>query len=86
MIKILIPSTAIVLGVAHGAPNHISSVGLILTMNDKTKHDVWNPPMGKQKSGESCKDGNCVGNFSCIKKDGRIYKFFTSLRDKCKKL
>lgn len=90
MIKILILSTAIVAGVAHGASDHISSSGPILTMNDKAKHGVWNPPMGKKESGDSCKDGNCVGNFSCIKKDGKVYKFITSLRNKvvkkCKKL
>ncbi|MCO4844537.1 MAG: hypothetical protein KC427_00805 [Sulfurovum sp.] len=90
MIKQLILSTAIVAGVAHGATDNISSGGPILMMNDKVKYDVWNPPMGKKESGECCKDGNCVGNFSCIKKDGRVYKFFRSLSKKvvknCKKL
>lgn len=90
MINKLILSTAIVVGLAHGSADNILPDGSILTMNDKSKYDAWNPPMGKKESGKSCKDGNCAGNFSCIKKDGRVYNFFSSLRKKvvknCKKL
>ncbi len=90
MIKKMILSTAIVVGIAHGAADNILPGGPILMMNDKAKYDVWNPPMGKKESGDSCKDGNCVGNLKCFEKDSRVYKFFSSLRKKvvknCKKL
>ena len=86
MIKKLILSTALVIAVAQGSTDDLTFADpTTLTMNEKTKYAVWNPPMGKNVSGESCKDGNCIGKFSCIKKDGRVYKFFTSLRDKVKK-
>ncbi len=89
MIKKLILSTALVSGVAYGAsPQHDDAVTTVATktaITEKTKYPVWNPPMGKKESGESCEDGNCIKDLNCFQKDGRAYKFFTSLRDKVKK-
>ena len=84
MIKKLILPLIITTGLAYGAENNIKS-NPDLTMNNKVKYAAWNPPMGKKESGESCKDGNCAGNFNCFKKDGKVRKFFSSLRKKVKK-
>ena len=84
MIKKSIFSMIIFTGLAYGAGENINS-STALTMDNKVKYAVWNPPMGNKKSGESCKDGNCAKNFNCFKKDGKVGKFFTSLRKKVKK-
>lgn len=84
MIKHIILATVLLAGTVHATEDTISSNGQLLAMNDQPKYDVWNPPMAKKESGESCKDGNC------FEKDGKVYKFFSKLRNKvkrqCKKL
>lgn len=84
MIKKLILTTVLVIGVVHGSADHISSADPILTMNEKTKYAVWNPSIAEKASGGSCEDGNCIGNLNSMTKDGKVYKFLTSLRDKVK--
>jgi len=79
MIKKLILSTAIVMASAYGSTDQLSSSDTIVTINEKTKYPVWNTSIEKKPSGESCEDGNCLS------KDGKVYKFFSSFRDKVKK-
>lgn len=79
MIKKLIFSTAIVIASAHASTEHLSSGDTMMTMDEKTKYTVWSTSIEKKGSGESCKDGNCLS------KDGKVYKFFSSLRNKVKK-
>jgi hypothetical protein len=79
MIKKLILSTALFTVSVYGSTDELSSTDTIVGMNEKTNYPVWNTSIEKKASGESCKDGNCLS------KDGKVYKFITSLRDKVKK-
>lgn len=79
MIKKLILSTTLIMALVHGSTDQNSSADITAAMNEKTKYPVWNASIGKKGSGKSCKDGNCLS------KDGKVYKFFTSIRDKVKK-
>lgn len=85
MIKKYIVLIAIITLTVYGNQENKISSQNVLAMNDKVTYEVWNPPMGKKESGESCKDGNCIGSICGLKKDGKIYKAFTSVRDKLKK-
>jgi hypothetical protein len=84
MIKKLILTTIIVMASAYGSTDQRSPSDTNLKADQKTNYTVWNTSIEKKPSGESCKDGNCLS------KDGKVYKFFSSLRDKvkrqCKKL
>lgn len=79
MIKRLILVTVLVVGVAYGAVDDTSSKTPVFTMNNKVKTEVWTPSIAKKESGKSCKDGNC------FTKNNKMYKFFTSVRNKVKK-
>lgn len=79
MIKKLIISTALFMASVYGSTDQLSSADTIVAMNEKTKYPVWNTSIEKKASGKSCKDGNCLS------KDGKVYKFFTSFRNKVKK-
>lgn len=79
MIKKLILLTAIAIASAYGSTDQQSSADSIVKMDEKTKYTVWNTSIEKKASGESCEDGNCMS------KDGKVYKFFSSLRNKVKK-
>ena len=79
MIKKLIVTTAMLIASAHGSTEQLSSANSSVTMNDNTNYTVWNTSIEQKPSGDSCKDGNCLS------KDGKVYKFFSSLRDKVKK-
>lgn len=85
MIKKYIVLIAIITVTAYGNQDNITLDQSALAINNKVKYEVWNPPMGKKESAESCKDGNCIGSICGLKKDGKIYKAFTSVRDKLKK-
>lgn len=71
--------TAIITGISYGSADIVSS-----SSTSEIKYDAWNPPMGKKDSGESCKDGNCIGDICGIKKDSKVYKSISSIRDKLK--
>jgi len=79
MIRKLIIATLLVVSLVN-ANNDIKKVH-----TDTTKLNVWNPTITNIKSGKSCDDGNCLENLNCFQKDGKVYTFFTSLRDKVKK-
>lgn len=72
--------TALVMGIAYGTADGMISGA----PSSEIKYEAWNPPMGKKESGESCKDGNCIGDICGISKDGKVYKAFRSVRDKLK--
>jgi hypothetical protein len=79
MLKRLILVTVLVVSAAHAAVDDVSSKMPVLTMDNKVKTEVWSPSIAKKESGKSCKDGNC------FTKNNKMYRFFTSVRDKVKK-
>lgn len=50
------------------------------TTNDSPKSS-WNLSEIKTESGETCEDGNCLGELNCFQKDGPMYRFFSIFRD-----
>lgn len=85
MITKLILSMTLVIAVAHA-----SKVGTLYSnpetsLNETTKHAVWKPSISQKKAGASCDDGSCLSDLNCFTKDGRGYKFFSSLSKKVKK-
>lgn len=70
--------------------NDVLTHNQILAIETNKKYTVWNPPVVKKEPAASCKDGKCTDHANCFKKDGKIYRFFSLLRNKieqnCKKI
>lgn len=85
MITKLILTSTLAVAMTHGSVDGTLFTDADAPMNETTKQAVWNPTIAKKASGASCDDGNCITDLNCMTKDGKAYKFITSLRDKIKK-
>lgn len=79
MIQKMILITVLTITSAVASIDQVSPADTVVAMNEKAQQPVWNTSIEKKISGKSCKDGNCLS------KDGKIYKFFSSLGKKVKK-
>lgn len=85
MIKKLIFTSLLTPAMAHGSVDKTLFSDIHTEVKETKKYSVWTPSIAKKPAGDSCENGNCLSDLNCMTKDGMMYKFFTSVRDKVKK-